>query len=250
MTTPSRPALILGGAVLALIALAGWQRQQVTEAKAAAAELQRSAAAAAQSEAVAKGQARENGERAAQYLQERDALQARMDALPKDPGPRPVDPSTTAQAALSELSVLGLHPAPLTDPLACGLTLPDALTTIHWGREAQRVGPLAARLETATALARAQEGAAGALLQQVAGLTTALGDADTRAAAQERRADQLDHALKVQGSPRNWTAGALLGMDTEGRKHLGAYVSWSYKAVDFHALTINNTAALGAGFRF
>lgn len=250
MTTPARPVLILGAVALVLIALAGWQRQQVTEAQAEARGLAGVAKEALQREAQSKAGASADATRAAEWERKAQAAQDRLDALPSDPGPRPVNPGSSAQAALSEMSGLGLRPAPLADPLACGLTLPDTLTTITWGREAQRVGPLAARLETSTALARALEGATGALHSQVSDLTAALGACDDRAAAEQRRADALDRALKAQGSPRNWTAGALLGLDTDGQKHLGAYVSWSYKAVDFHALTIHNTVALGAGYRF
>lgn len=229
-----RGAVIGGAVVLILIAAASWQQRRYTQARAEAQAEREVSRAALQRETQAKAQATE-------WKLKAESIQAHLNTLPADPGPRPIDPSASVLVVAAELRGLGLTPALLGDGL--GLTLPDARTTVNWGREAQRVGPLAARLETTTALAQA-------LHSQASDLTTALGACDERAASEQRRADALDRALRATGAPRNWTAGLLVGMDTDARRHLGAYVGWSYKAVHVQAITINNTVALGAGYRF
>lgn len=238
-------ALVLG--------LCGWscaaERQEAQHQAALAAETRRAQDAELR-EAEAKAAARAAGALAAQRERERDALQARLDALPPDPGPRPVDPDTTAPAALAELVGLGLQPVALGSPLAAGLTLPDTLTAIQWGREAQRVGPLVARLDAATALAQAQAGVSDARLLQVACLTTALGAADERAAAQERRADAAEALARYRGPLRPWRAGLMGAKGWDGRSYLGAYVGWSYRRVDLQVVQIGDRTALGAGWRW
>ncbi len=231
----TRRGVIIGGAVvLALIAAASWQQRRYAVAVAQAEAEKEVARAALQRETQAKAQA-------AEWKLKAESIQTHLDTLPPDPGPRPIDPSASVLVVADGLRSLGIAPVLLGDGL--GLTLPDARTTVNWGREAQRVGPLVARLETTTALALA-------LHSQASDLTTALGACDERAASEQRRADALDRALKATGAPRNWTAGLLVGVDTDARRHLGAYVGWSYKAVHVQAITINNTVALGAGYRF
>lgn len=246
----AKPALILGGLVLALIVGSGYLGRQVIRARAEAKILKEVSLAAQQREATAKAQATAHGAEAADWRRKCDYLQHRLDTLPRDPGPHPVAPDASADSVLAELRGLGLNPQPLGDPLALGLALGDARTTLGWGYQAQRVEPLAARLEATTALAHAQEGQVSALRYQVGSLGSALSACDDRATAETRRADLLDGALRRMGTPRYWSAGLLVGMDTEAKRHLGAYVAWSYKAVDLHAVVINNTAALGGGIRF
>jgi hypothetical protein len=250
----TRRLILAAVAVSALaLGLCGWrcaaERQEAEHQAALAAETRR-AQDAEQREAEAKAEARAAGAMAAQRERERDALQARLDALPRDPGPRPVDPGTAAPAALSELVGMGLHPVVLGSPLAAGLTLPDTLTAIQWGREAQRVGPLVERLDTATALARAQAGISDARLLQVAHLTTALGAADERATAQERRADAAEALARDRGPLRPWRAGLLGARDWQGRSYVGGYVGWSYRRVDLQVVQVGDRTALGAGWRW
>jgi hypothetical protein len=206
--------------------------------------------AAKQRETQATACADASGVLAAKWEREYGDLKSKFTALPPDPGPHPVPPNVPAEDIIRELHGLGLAPVRVGDSVALGLSLPDARTTLGWGREAQRVGPLAERLDVCMALTRAQEGATGALHSQVDGLQSALLACDDRATAEQRRADASQDALRRTGTPRNWSVGLLVGLDTQAQRHLGAYVGYSYRAVEVKALFINNTGALGAGIRF
>jgi len=172
-----------------------------------------------------------------------EQLQAKLARLSAIPEPKPVDSGVSNPVTLAELAKLGLHPVGLPAPLVVGLDHEDAIATINWGLEAQQMGRLVERLDTCQALNQAQEGEKTALLRQVDSLTTALNVCDERAMAQAGQAKGLE-------VPRPWRIGFLAGRDLDDRNHIGAYVGWSYKALDLQVIAINKTAALGAGFRF
>ena len=254
-----RPAAAaLGMGLLLLGAVGGlgylWGRRtserESLALQAQAKALQEAADAARRDKAQAKAEAHAAGVLAAERGRQVARLQAQLAALPPDPGPRPVDPGTSAALALAELAGLGLRPVPLGDPLALGLTLPDTLQALKWGREAQRVPFLAARLGTLEQLVPALEGATGALHQQVASLTTAMEASDREAAAERRRAQALEGALRLRPISRPWAVGYLRGLDAQGRQHHGGYVAWSYMRLDAQVLHINGTTAAGLGVRF
>jgi type II secretory pathway pseudopilin PulG len=254
-----RPAVAaLGMGLLFLVAAGGggylWGRRtserESLALQAQAQALQEAADAARRDKAQAQAEAHAAGVLAAERGRQVARLQAQLAALPPDPGPRPVDPGTSAALALAELAGLGLRPVPLGDPLALGLTLPDTLTTLKWGREAQRVPFLVSRLGTLEQLVPALEGATGALHQQVASLTTAMEASDREAAADRRRAQALEGALRLRPISRPWTIGYLRGLDAQGRQHHGAYLGWSYLRLDAQLIYINRTTAAGLGVRF
>lgn len=228
-------ALVVVGLVICAEALGEWRQGRRLQAES------RRADDASSREAKAKTQTAAAKAVAAERTRERDALQHRLDSLPRDPGPRPVEPNAAMPVVVEGLRGLGLAPWVLGDDL--GLTLPDGRTVINWGREAQRVGPLAARLETSIALARAQEGVTDALLQQVAGLTTALGAADERSEAERRRAD-------LAPKDRRWSAGALAGVDWTGTPRVGAYMSRSWGPLQAQVVVLGGQMALGGGMRW
>lgn len=235
-----KPALVLAAFGLAFVG------GVVYEARSQArriAEQTRRAQDAAQRETQAKTQAAAAGAVAAEWECTARALQAKLAALPTDPGPRPVPPDAGVPVVVDGLRGLGIAPVVLGADPALGLTLPDSRTVLFWGREAQRVGPLAARLEACTALAQAQEGASGALHLQVDRLTSALAACDEGRDAERRRA-----ALVPKDRP--WTAGVLVGVDPSGARHLGAYVSRAWGPVQVQALALGNRAALGLGWRW
>lgn len=245
--------VLLGALGLALaggIAFVAHQQHKLAQGEVERKALKEVARAAGERETAAKAETAVAKDAEARALAKAREAQARLDALPHDPGPRPVSPDAPVSLVVSELRGMGIAPVVLGENPALGMTLPDSRTVLFWGREAQRVGPLAARLEAATALAQAQAGVADTRLQQVASLTTALDAADLRASAQERRADSAEADLRRVGKLRPWTVGGLVAVDVDGRQHLGAYVSWSYRAVNVHAVFVNRTVAVGAGIRF
>lgn len=254
-----RPAVAALGVGLLLLGAVGglgylWGRRtsdrESLDLQAQAQALKEAADAARRDKAQAKAEAGAAGALAAERGRQVARLQAQLAALPPDPGPRPVDPGTPAAVALAELAGLGLRPVPLGDPLALGLTLPDTLTTLKWGREAQRIPFLAARLGTLEQLVPALEGATGALHQQVASLTTALEASDREATAERRRAQAFEGALRLRPVSRPWAVGYLRGLDLQGRQHHGGYIGWSYLRLDAQVLHINGTTAAGLGVRF
>lgn len=254
-----RPAAAaLGAGLLLLGAAVGggylWGRRtserESLALQAQAKALQEEADAARRDNAQAQAKANAAGVLAAERGRQVARLQAQLAALPPDPGPRPVDPGTPAAVALAELAGMGIRPVPLGDPLAAGLTLPDVLQTLKWGREAQRIPFLAARLGTLEQLVPALEGATGALHQQVASLTTALDASDREATAERRRAQAYEGALRLRPASRPWAVGYLRGLDLQGRQHHGGYVAWSYLRLDAQVIHINGTTAAGVGIRF
>lgn len=254
-----RPAAaVLGIGLLLLGAAVGggylWGRRaserESLALQAQAKALKEAADDARRDKAQATAEANAAGALAAERGRQVARLQAQLAALPPDPGPRPVDAGTPAAVALAELAGLGLRPVPLGDPLALGLTLPDTLTTLQWGREAQRIPFLAARLGTLEQLVPALEGATGALHQQVASLTTALEASDREVAAERRRAQALESALRLRPVSRPWAVGYLRGVDLQGRQHHGGYIAWSFSRLDAQLLHINGTTAAGVGIRF
>lgn len=170
-------------------------------------------------------------------------LKGLLASLPADPGPAPVPPDLKPEPLLAELESLGLHPVRLGDPLAVGLTLPDGITTLEWGRQALRVGPLSARVEAYGALVSAQEGENTALHLSLTASGKALEAADRRAALLSRELDR-------RGPVRPWSAGLLAGVDLTGGRRWGAYVSRSFGPVDVQAVVLGNQVALGGGIRF
>lgn len=241
------------GLALACLGLMFWashERSQGLVARAKAAVYQEESRVAKEHQAQAIARADASGRLAAQWEKDYRAIKQKMDALPPDPGSNPVPPDAALGYLVREFQGLGLNPFHVGDPAALGLSVPDARTTLGWGREAQRVVPLAERLEASLSLTRALEGAQGALHSQVNELQVALGACGDGFLAEQRRANLLDEALRRQGLPRNWRVGVMHGIDLDGRRHFGAYLGWNYRAIDLQAVYLNRTAALGGGIRF
>lgn len=194
-------------------------------------------------EAKAKTQAAEAGRLASVRLDEVERLRQELGKRPVPPPPDPVDPNASAVSVAGDLQGLGLRPVLLGEDPALGLALADGRTVLTWGRQAQRVPPLVARLETLEELGRAQTSAAEALRLQVSGLGTALAACDEGRDAERQRAKSL-------APDRPWSVGLLVGIDTTGTRRVGAYVSRAWGPIHVQGVVLGNQAALGAGFRF
>jgi hypothetical protein len=262
MTDATKAAILLGALTLTAI-VGGLYGAHQSAAKAAA--LHRAAIAEGEARASQQAETQAKAERAAAQqvaatqLQRVADLERQLAQHPAPPPAQPVPPDAPAALVVAGLSGLGLHPRLLgeavkdsltTEPLALGLTLPDARTTLQWGREAQRVPPLAARLGALEALAQAQEGATSALLQRADAADRATSAADARADAEHRRAEALQQALHLTPVDRPWTAGLLVGLDTTGTRRAGAYLSRSWGPIHAQVVVLGNTAAVGGGIRF
>jgi hypothetical protein len=232
--------LLLLGVAAGLGYFSGWRAADRSD-QILALEGERDAAKRARAQALES--AAEAGRLAEARGQEVIRLRAQFRNLPQDPGPRPVDPDATSAALVAELGGLGIRAALLDAPLALGLTLGDGRTVLFWGREARRIPFLAARLGTLEELALAQEGATGALHQQVADLTTAYRSCEVQLETERRLA-------RLKASDRPWSAGALLGFDPSGQRHLGAYVSRSWGPIQVQVAIVGDRAAVGGGIRF
>jgi uncharacterized protein HemX len=254
-----KPVAACIGALLLVAGLSAWGGY-VQGCRAGEDELQRTVAVAEQqkgrADAAEEREAQTKAQKALaqQVAEERGRevarLRAERDALPADPGPSALPADASLPVVAADLRSLGLAPGLLGGALPLGLSLGDGRTVAGWGREAQRVPVLRARLDATEALSAAQEGQILALQTQAQAGDAALADCDEGRLAERRRADAFEEALRRKPSERHWSLGGLVGVDFEGRRHLGAYGTWSWRAVQAHALYINRTAALGGGFRF
>ena len=253
MTDATKAAILLGALTLAAL---GGGAFGVHQAKGKAAALHQAAIAegernaAQQAETQAKADKTAAQQVAAAQLQRVAELEHQLAQHPMPPPAQPVPPDASADLVVAGLQGLGLHPKPLGGDLALGLDLPDSRTTLTWGREAQRVPPLAARLEALETMTTAQEGATGALLQRADAADRASAAADARADAEHRRAEALQRALHLTPVDRPWSAGLLTGLDTNGVRRAGAYLSRSWGPIQAQIVVLGNTAAIGGGVRF
>jgi hypothetical protein len=254
MTDATKAAILLGTLTLSAV-LAGVFG--VHQARAKVAALRRAviaegeARASQQSETQAKAERAAAQQVAATQLQRVADLERQLAQHPAPPPAQPLPPDASVSLVLAGLHDLGLHPGQITlHDLALGLSLPDARTTLQWGREAQRAPALAARLETLESLTQAQEGTTNALLQRAEAADRATSAAEARADAEHRRAEALQQALHLTPVDRPWTAGLLVGLDTTGQRRAGAYLSRSWGPVHAQVVVLGNTAAIGGGICF
>lgn len=192
--------------------------------------------AAKQAEEVAMEKAQESGRVADGWRAEADALRGKLAGLPKDPGHRPVPSNASAPVVVRGLVGLGVNPVP--DRADVNLTLKDGRTVLGWGYEAQRVGPLVARLETTTALAEAQERENDALRDRGDHLESAVKAADA----------QVEALIRMQD--RRWSAGLLMNLDLSGRRRFGGYASRNIGRIQALAVVEQDRASIGAGWRW
>lgn len=253
MTDATKASILLGALALAAMSGGAFGLVQRYQKQAAIVEAQRQASIAEKAgaaEAIHKA-ARAAAEQQAQAaLQDVARLKTQVAAHPVPPAAEPVPADASAGVVVAGLQSLGLTPEPIQAPLAVGLTLPDGRTVLQWGREAQRIPPLVARLGALETLAQAQEGATSALLRQQAATDQALTAADTRADAQQRRAELLQRAIDLTPRWRPTAAGVIYSMDATGARHLGAIITRTWGPIEVGALYLNNQAGVIAAYRF
>lgn len=251
MTDAAKARLLLGGLFLAIVASGAFayiQNRRADAAERQAAVHLGRADAAAEREAQAKAAKAAADQLVRQREAEILALHAQLAQHPAPPPARPVPPDAPAGLVVAELQGLGLAPRLLPDGLA--LSLPDGRTTLGWGREAQRVPQLAARLGILEELTRAQADQAEASRRRGEAADQAIAEADARADAQERRAEALQRAIDLRPRWRPSAAGVIVGVDSTGSRHLGAYATHAWGPLEVGALYINRTAGLTAAIRF
>ncbi len=254
MTDATKAALLLGTLALGLVVAGGvavHQRNQRNQALHQAAVMEGVAHAAQQAEAQAKADrtAADLREEASQRQVAR--LEAELARRPVPPPAQPVPVDAPATVVVAGLQGLGLHPHLLgAGPAVIGLELPDGRTTLGWGREALRVPGLTARLATLEELAQAQAQHSDAQAQQLAAADRTITAADARADAQAQRAASLQRAIDLTPRWRPTSAGLVVGVDSAGTRHLGAYLTRSWGPVEVGALYLDRHAALMGGIRF
>lgn len=200
MALPVKPilggVLVVGACIATAYAVHARCETRIEQAETNASEAKGEARAAGWREAEAKDQARMAEQTAEAHRLEAVRLRALLERLPKDPGPKPVSADASVQLVADELATLGVRPGLFLDGLK--FTIIDSRTVLGWGREAQRVEPLAGRLAAAMALTTAQEGENTALRLQVEAQHSAIVACDDRASAIQRQADALQVALATE----------------------------------------------------